>query len=197
MSKKSILLVDDDPIILITVKKQLEQYEFNIETAASGEIAVEMLDKKKYDIVITDMIMYQIDGLGVLKKAKEKEPETIVIMLTAQSDVSSAIGALRLKADDYLLKPCEPEEVYVRINNCLEKLVLKQKIKLYENILPVCCVCKKIRDDSGKKPGTGDWLAVEQYLNKETKIDITSGYCPDCAEKIEYELGLKEINSIS
>jgi DNA-binding response OmpR family regulator len=197
MSKKSILLVDDDPIILITVKKQLEQYEFNIETAASGEIAVKLLDKKKYDIVITDMIMYQIDGLGVLKKAKGKEPETIVILLTAQSDVSSAIGALRLKADDYLLKPCEPDEVYVRINNCLEKLVLKQKIKLYENILPFCCVCKKIRDDSGKEPGTGDWIAVEQYLNKETKIDITSGYCPDCAEKIEYELGLKEINLIS
>jgi len=197
MSKKSILLVDDDPVILITVRKQLEQYEFDIETAASGEIAVKLLDKKKYDIVITDIIMYQIDGLGVLKKAKEKNPETIVILLTAQSDVSSAIGALRLKADDYLLKPCEPDEVYVRINNCLEKLVLKQKIKLYENILPVCCICKKIRDDSGKEPGTGDWLAVEQYLNKETKIDITSGYCPDCAEKIEYELGLKEINSIS
>ena len=197
MSKKSILLVDDDPIILITVRKQLEQYEFDIETAASGEIAVKLLDKKKYDIVITDMIMYQIDGLGVLKKAKEKEPETIVIMLTAQSDVSSAIEALRLKADDYLLKPCEPDEVYVRINNCLEKLVLKQKIKLYENILPVCCVCKKIRDDSGKEPGAGDWIAFEQYLEKETKIDITSGYCPDCAEKIEYELGLEEINSIS
>src|SRR5210317_1726382 len=128
MSKKSILLVDDDPVILITVRKQLEQYEFDIETAASGEIAVKLLDKKKYDIVITDIIMYQIDGLGVLKKAKEKDPETIVLLLTAQSDVSSAIGALRLKADDYLLKPCEPDEVYVRINNCLEKLVLKQKI---------------------------------------------------------------------
>jgi len=197
MSKKSILLVDDDPVILITVRKQLEQYEFDIETAASGEIAVKLLDKKKYDIVITDIIMYQIDGLGVLKKAKEKDPETIVLLLTAQSDVSSAIGALRLKADDYLLKPCEPDEVYVRINNCLEKLVLKQKIKLYENILPVCCVCKKIRDDSGKEPGAGDWIAFEQYLHKETKIDITSGYCPDCAEKMEYELGLEEINSIS
>jgi DNA-binding response OmpR family regulator len=197
MSKKSILLVDDDPLILITVRKQLEQYEFEIESAASGEIAVEMLDKKKYDVVITDMIMYQIDGLGVLKKAKEKEQETIVIILTAQSDVSSAIEALRLKADDYLLKPCEPDEVYVRINNCLEKLELKRKLKIYENILPVCCVCKKIRDDSGKEPGTGDWMVVEQYLHKETKIDITSGYCPDCAEKIEYELGLAEINLIS
>jgi DNA-binding response OmpR family regulator len=163
MSKKSILLVDDDPVILITVRKQLEQYEFDIETAASGEIAVKLLDKKKYDIVITDMIMYQIDGLGVLKKAKEKEPETIVIMLTAQSDVSSAIGALRLKADDYLLKPCEPDEVYLRINNCLEKLALKRILKIYENILPVCCVCKKIRDDSGKEPGSGDWMTVEQY----------------------------------
>ena len=52
MSRKSILLVDDDPVILITVRKQLAQYEFDIATAASGEIAVEMLDEKKYDIVI-------------------------------------------------------------------------------------------------------------------------------------------------
>jgi DNA-binding response OmpR family regulator len=194
MSKKSILLVDDDPVILKMIRKQLEQYEFDIETAASGETAVEMLDEKKYDIVITDMIMYRIDGLSVLKKAKEKEQNTIVIILTAQSDVSSAIGALRLKADDYLLKPCEPDEVYVRINNCLEKLALKRILKIYENILPICCVCKNIRDDSGKEHGTGDWITIEQYLNKETKIDITSGYCPDCAEKIEYELGLEEIN---
>ena len=197
MSKKSILLVDDDPVILLTVRKQLEQYDFNIETAESGEIAVKMLEKKRYDIVITDIIMYQINGLEVLKIAKDKSPETIVILLTAQSDVSSAIGALRLNADDYLLKPWEPDEVYVRINKCLEKLELKQKLKIYENILPVCCVCKKIRDDSGKEPGTGDWIAVEQYINKEAKIDITSGYCPDCAEKIEYELALNEINPMS
>jgi len=192
MSRKSILLVDDDPLILTTIRKQLEQYEFDIETAASGEIAVEMLDEKKYNIVITDMTMYQIDGFGVLKKAKEIEQKTIVIILTAHSDLSSAIGALRLKADDYILKPCEPDEIYVRINNCLEKLELKRILKIYEKILPVCCVCKKIRDDSGKEPGTGDWIAVEQYLNKETLIDITSGYCPDCAEKIEHELGSKK-----
>ena len=197
MPNKTILLVDDDPVILITIKKQLEQYEFDIETASSGEIAVEMLDVKNYDIVITDMIMYQVDGLDVLKKAKEKEPETIVIILTGHSDVSAAIKALRLDADDYLLKPSEPDEVYVRISNCLEKIELKQKLKLYENILPVCCVCKKIRDDNGKEPGTGDWISVEKYLNKESKIDITSGYCPDCAEKIEYEIGLEEINSRS
>jgi len=189
MTKKSILLVDDDPVILLTVKAQLEHHEFDIETAESGELAVEILDKKHYDIVITDMIMHQIDGLGVLEKAKEKDPETIVIILTAQSDVSSAINALRSHADDYLLKPCEPEEVYVRINSCFEKLELKRKIKVYENILPVCCVCKKIRDDSGKEPGQGDWMPVEKYLNTKTAVDITSGYCPECAEKIEYDLG--------
>lgn len=189
MTQKSILLVDDDPVILLTVKAQLEHHDFEIETAESGEIAVEKLDKNNYDVVITDMIMHQIDGLGVLEKAKEEDPETIVIILTAQSDVSSAIKALRLKADDYLLKPCEPDEVYVRINSCFEKLELKQKIKAYENILPVCCVCKKIRDDSKTEPGQGEWMAVEKYLNQKGSIDITSGYCPECAEKIEYEMG--------
>jgi len=193
VTRKSILLVDDDPVILLTVKAQLQNYDFDIETAESGEIAVELLDNKKFDVVITDMIMHEIDGLGVLEKAKENDSETIVIILTAHSDVSSAINALRLQADDYLLKPCEPDEVYVRINSCVEKFELKRKIKAYENILPVCCICKKIRNDSKTEHGQGEWMAVEKYLNQNTNIDVTSGYCPECAERIEYEMELEKL----
>ena len=70
---------------------------------------------------------------------------------------------------------------------------LNESLKYTKIFYPSAVYAKKIRDDSGKEPGTGDWIAVEQYLYKETEIDITSGYCPDCAEKIEYELGLKRI----
>ena len=64
MSKKSILLVDDDPVILITVRKQLEQYEFDIETAASGEIAVEMLDEKLLLVEPETMVGYTHSEVG-------------------------------------------------------------------------------------------------------------------------------------
>jgi len=67
--------------------------------------------------------------------AKQLSADTMVIILTGYSDMTSAIDALRLNADDYLLKPCEPEEIFFRISNCVEKLGFKKKIKIYENIL--------------------------------------------------------------
>lgn len=187
MRNASILLVDDDPVILIGIGKVLQNDGYDIKTAESGEIAFKMMSEKKYDLVITDLVMDQVDGIQVLKKAKELDPETMVIILTGYGGMTSAIDALRLSADDYLLKPCEAEEIFFRVSRCLEKLELKRKIKDYEKILPVCCVCKKIRDDSDKEPGTGDWMSVEKFLHSKTKLDISSGYCPECASKIEEE----------
>lgn len=66
----------------------------------------------------------------------------------------------------------------------IEKLKLQEKIKLYENLLPICSVCKKIRDDSGKKPGTGDWMSLGQYLHNKAGISLSDGICPECAEEL-------------
>ena len=139
--------------------------------------------------------MNPVDGMGVLKKAKEKNPESIVIILTGFGDLISAIDALRLEADDYLLKPCEPEELSFRISSCLEKLELKRKVKAYETIVPVCCVCKSIRDDTGKEIGTGRWMPVEEYILTKSKIAISASYCPECIKKeLEHVTILKNLN---
>lgn len=58
-------------------------------------------------------------------------------------------------------------------------------------MLPICCVCKKIRDDSGREPGTGPWMSVEKFVWKKAGIAPTSTYCPHCAEAIKKEMGLK------
>jgi hypothetical protein len=52
----------------------------------------------------------------------------------------------------------------------------------------MCCVCKKIRDDAGKKSGTGDWVDIETYIHEVADLDVTSGYCPECAQKLMAEL---------
>ena len=187
MRKYSILLVDDDPIITKGTGSDLEEKGYEVTTADSGEKAIELLNKSSFDLIITDLVMEPTDGIGVLKKTKEINPETMVIILTGFGDMSSAIDALRLDADDYMLKPCEPDEMYFRVSRCLEKLELKRKIKVYEDILPVCCVCKKIRDDKGKEPGTGEWMAVESYMWKKAGISATSTYCPECVQKVKEE----------
>ena len=188
MRKYSILLVDDDPIITAGTGSDLEEKGYDVTTADSGEKAIGLLNKSSFDLVITDLVMAPINGIGVLKKSKEINPDMMVIILTGFGDITSAIDALRLDADDYMLKPCEPEEMYFRVSRCLEKLELKRKIKIYEDILPVCCMCKKIRDDSGREHGTGQWMSMEKYMHDNAKVDITSTYCPECAKKAMEEL---------
>jgi DNA-binding response OmpR family regulator len=182
LRKYSILLVDDDPFILTGIGQNLENEGYKVTTAESGEAALELLGEAGFDLVITDLVMDGVDGIEVLKAAKENNPETVVIILTGYGDMTSAIDALRLDADDYMLKPCQPEEMNFRVAACLEKVELSRKIKLYEQILPVCCMCKKIRDDQGREPGTGNWMPVDDYLWKKARLSVSSTYCPACAK---------------
>lgn len=195
MGKYTILLVDDDAFVLNGIGQYLSNKGFHVETAGSGEEAVRLLEHKRFHMVITDLSMDQVDGISVLKKAKECNPDTMVIILTGYGDLNSAIEALRSDADDYILKPCEPLVIGARVSKCFEKYELKLKIQAYENILPVCCVCKKIRDDSGKEPGTGEWMDLESYIWNKGGVDVTSGYCPECYKKAEAALeeDLKEM----
>ncbi len=188
MEKYSILLVDDDHLILKSLGPALEGRGYEVATSDNGAEAIEMITGSHYDMVITDLVMTPVDGLEVLKKSKEIRPEILVIILTGFGDMSSSIDALRLDADNYMLKPCEPEELYFRVSNCFRKLELRRKIKLYEKILPVCCQCKKIRDDADREPGTGRWMAVEEYIRDRAKVDVTSSYCPGCAQKLRDEI---------
>ncbi len=131
----NILLVDDDPFILKTIGKALKCKGYQVTKADSGEKAIELLNKSTFDLVITDLVMGDIDGFQVLKAGKELKPEIMAIILTGHSDVALAIDALRFGTDDYLLKPCEPEEMYFRIENCLKKLENKKKIRQAEKEL--------------------------------------------------------------
>jgi len=127
--KYTILLVDDDNLVLQGVGNQFEKQGYQVTTANSGEKAIELFDKYSFDIVITDLIMGSVDGIDVLKKAKQLHPETKVIILTGHGDKNSAIKALRLHADDFMLKPCHPEELNHRISICLERLKLQRELK--------------------------------------------------------------------
>ncbi len=197
MQKKNILIVDDEPIIRHTLKNDLQKEEFLVTTAENGEEAVNLIRERHFDLVVTDLSMPGIGGIQVLSEAKEVDTHICVIILTGFGDIGSAIDALRLGANDYLLKPCDNEELVLRINNCLEKQDLQKKIKIYEEILPICCCCKKIRDDSGKEPGSGKWLEVADYFYKKVGVSMTHGMCPQCYEKQINELNiLNEKNSL-
>jgi DNA-binding response OmpR family regulator len=179
----NLLLVDDDPFILEGIGEDLERRGYRVTRVNSGEKAVELLQRTRFDLVITDLIMERTDGIQVLKKSKEIDATAMVIILTGFGDMLSAIEALRSQADDYMLKPCESSEMLFRVERCLEKLELARRINLYHKILPMCCVCKKIRDDAGQVPGQGGWVPVERFIQERAQLDVTSSYCPECARR--------------
>jgi PAS domain S-box-containing protein len=128
--KPSILFVDDEEIIRKTFARELRMEGFAVTAADGGSRALALLGEGEFDLVITDLVMPEIDGLGVLKAAKEMAPHIGVIILTGYGDIGSAIAALRLGADDFTLKPCEIEELAFRIRRCLEKGQLLQTLSL-------------------------------------------------------------------
>ncbi len=188
MNQYEILLVDDDNVILETVSANLKQRGYALTTAESGEEAIMLMKSKNFHLVLTDLKMKQVSGIQVLKEAKKSNPEALVIILTGFADVTSAIEALRLRAEDYLIKPFELEELYFRVARCFEKLESQRKIKAYEKILPVCCQCKQIRDDEGRQRGAGEWMSVEEYISKKVHLHITSTYCPECERQVGDEI---------
>ena len=187
-SNNRILLVDDEKSIRLSLADELEDEGYTVDTAANGEEAFKLLEDKDFDLIISDLVMEHIGGIEVLKKAKTLDPIITVLILTGYGNLETAIAALRLGADDYLLKPCEIDELLLRVKRGLEKRAMQKKIALYENIIPICAGCKKIRDDDGREPGSGEWLQMEAYIMRKTGVQPSHGLCPACAEKMRAEI---------
>lgn len=195
MKIKSLLLADDEQIIRKTLYRELTNENFEVLTAASGEEAVEQIKNSCFDLVITDLNMSGIDGFQVLKAAKKTCAQTMVIILTGYGSMEAIVDALRLGADDFLQKPCDTDELLYRITNCFVKQELLKKVSLYEMFLPVCCYCKKIRDDLHGEQGEGNWYSPEDYFkNAKGMVRVTHCCCPECYTK-QMELFLGNIGT--
>lgn len=129
MSNKSILLVDDEENILASIGWVLEKNNFEVTTATNGREAIDILRVRRYDLVITDLIMPRVDGIAVLKQAKSLYPDIGVIILTGYGDVSSAVETLKLGADDYLQKPCDIEDLLYKAKRSFEKQDLISRLR--------------------------------------------------------------------
>ena len=124
MIKKSILLVDDDKRLRELLKDYLNEKNFQVFTSEDFDEAKEILEFFIFDLIILDRMMPSGDGVDLIQDIK-KTSKTPIIMLTAMSENNDKIDGLKTGTDDYLSKPFEPEELFLRINNLL---------KLYENI---------------------------------------------------------------
>ena len=183
MKTYNILVVDDEENIRTVLRLDLEKINYRVDEAENGKQALELIKNTYYDLVITDLKMDEMDGLEMMREIKKIRPNLMMIVLTGYGSIDSAIETVRLGASDYLRKPYDKSELYIRISKCFETLELNRKVKLYEDILTVCCVCGQFEDDTGKAPDEAEWLKPEVYLNRRTKLKTSHSYCPKCFVK--------------
>jgi two-component system response regulator FlrC len=120
--KASILVVDDEPAMRLLVTSVLKDEGHDVTAAASGEEALQLVAKRHYHLIITDLKMPGMSGVELLERIKKDDPETAIILLTAFGSVEGAVEAMRKGAAHYLLKPlANPDELRLAVRRVLEE----------------------------------------------------------------------------
>jgi DNA-binding NtrC family response regulator len=127
MTSGSVLIVDDESNIRLTLSRALETLQVAIDTAASGEEALDKLRARDYDLVILDLRMAGLSGMDVLARLREIRPDIRVIIMTAYGTIGSAVEAMKLGATDFLEKPFVPEEIRKLVSRVLDRRKLDEK----------------------------------------------------------------------
>ena len=133
MPADRILVVDDEETIREIVCSMLTTAGYKCRQAASGMEALALLESgEEFELMLSDLMMANLDGIGLLERTKERFPEMPVVMVTAVHDISVALAAIRNGAYDYLLKPFEREQLLATVRRALENRRLKLENRAYQ-----------------------------------------------------------------
>jgi DNA-binding NtrC family response regulator len=125
-----ILIVDDEPNIRQGLAEALQDQGYEIEQAASGEAALELLQIKPFDLVLVDLVMEEMDGIEVLREINRQWPQTEVVIITAHGTIETAVKALKEGAYDYLTKPINVKRFRSYVHNILRAQELQEENRL-------------------------------------------------------------------
>lgn len=128
---ETILIVDDEKSILKALQLTLEN-KYRILSAGKGSRAIKLFQEEKPDLMLLDIGLPDMTGIEVLKAVKEKNPDALVIMVTAVEEVKTVVEAIKYGAYDYLVKPINSQELFLTAKNALESRRLKDQIKIIQ-----------------------------------------------------------------
>lgn len=118
---EKLLIVEDEDTLCQSLKRVFTKDGYDVDVAESAESAFRLLEEKKYDLIITDMILPGISGIELLARYKERNPEQKVIIMTAYASLETAIEAIKAGACDFIVKPVMHDEMKRVIRRALAK----------------------------------------------------------------------------
>ena len=196
----SVLVAEDHHVSRHLLERNLMNWGFQVTTAENGEEAIDILNGKDAPtLAIIDWVMPRKDGLDVCRHVRNQtgRPYTYLVLLTAKSQREEIAAGLDAGADDYVIKPFDPDELRARLAVGqrvveLERMLAKKvddleialsDVKKLKGLLPICMYCKSIRDDKDY------WHQIEEYIHNETGADFSHGICPDCMSRLDKQTG--------
>ncbi|HZQ25039.1 MAG TPA: sigma-54 dependent transcriptional regulator [Terriglobales bacterium] len=125
----SVLVIDDEQLTLRTISRGLREEGFEVLTAASGEEALQVFTDEKPDLTLVDIVLPGIDGVEVLRRVKQSDPGSIVLVMSAYHMVDRAVEAMKLGAFDYLIKPFHLADMIATLHRACEMLALRVRLR--------------------------------------------------------------------
>lgn len=188
-----ILIADDSLVSRRLLETTLKRWGHEVIATCDGTEAWQVLQAGELpELTIIDWIMPGLDGLELCRRIREQQriSSLYVILLTAKGTHEDIVGGLNAGADDYLVKPFDPEELRARVGVGRRIVELQQSlatrvreleealsdVSQLQGLLPICAYCKKIRDENRY------WQEVERYIAKHTEVQFSHGVCPACHE---------------
>ena len=190
-----ILIAEDHHVSRHLLERNLQNWGFDVVSAENGVAAAEILDAPGAPaIAVLDWMMPEMDGVEVCKRVRSQtnRPYIYLLLLTAKSQKEEIAAGLDAGADDYVIKPFDPDELRARLKvgqrvveleRTLDRRVQDLQtalddVKRLRRLLPICMYCKSVRDDQDY------WRQIDEYIHAETGTDFSHGICPHCMEKL-------------
>ena len=191
-----VLIVDDDEddfVVAQSLLSQIEGQQFEVEWAATYEDGLEAIGRGQHDVYLLDFHLGARTGLELLREIVSSGHKAPTILLTGQGDHDIDVEAMRAGALDYLVKgridsallersiryAVERNRVERQLEEAIDDLEdALANIKTLRGLLPICSVCKSIRDDKGY------WNRLESYVRDHSSAEFSHGVCPNCASQL-------------
>ena len=188
------LVADDEPVTAVTLARTLERWGLEVTVAHNGEEAWEILQRDPgIALAVLDWMMPGVDGPELCRRIRQDEARShlYALLLTARDSRADLVAGLDAGADDYLIKPFDPEELRARVQVGVRVLKLQErladrvtdlqaalgKVKQLHGLLPICSYCKSVRIDGNY------WEQVEEYVSHHSDVQFSHGICPACYEQ--------------
>jgi DNA-binding response OmpR family regulator len=182
--KEMILIIDDNPQSIKLLGNILDSKGYSTAVAMNGTEALKFLENEIPDLILLDIMMPGMDGFEVCRSIKmnKNARETPVIFLTAKREIDDLVRGFEVGGVDYVTKPFNSNELLIRVKTHLDLKKARDEIRRLKGIIPICCNCKKIRDDKGF------WEQVEIYIESHSDAEFSHGICPECTKELYGDL---------